>query len=247
MAKDSKGPDRYVRQVTEDTLSYVQSLQQELATQRDLVKTLTDQNEQLKGEVAALRADIDKRGAELISRYTFVEKQNANLANLYVASYRLHETVVHDEVLEVIKEILANLIGSEEVAVFERSPDGERVLLSWSSGLEAERVEGLAMQDGFVRDAIRSGEMFLSSDDLGEPRIPEEAELTACIPLTLNGQVTGAIAVFRLLSHKPSLTGVDHELFELLATHAATALYCARLHAAVTGTDSPAAPDGDAA
>jgi hypothetical protein len=45
--------------------------------------------------------------------------------------------------------------------------------------------------------------------------------------------VTGAIALFRLLPQKPALEDVDHELFELLATHAATALYCTRLHQGV--------------
>jgi hypothetical protein len=37
--------------------------------------------------------------------------------------------------------------------------------------------------------------------------------------------------VFRLLGHKPQLESVDLELFDLLATHAATALYCSDLHA----------------
>jgi GAF domain-containing protein len=42
--------------------------------------------------------------------------------------------------------------------------------------------------------------------------------------------VTGAIAIFRLLPQKVGLEEVDRELFELLATHAATALYCTQLH-----------------
>jgi hypothetical protein len=43
--------------------------------------------------------------------------------------------------------------------------------------------------------------------------------------------VSGAIALFRLLPQKSGIEAVDRELFELLATHAATALHCARLHA----------------
>jgi len=39
------------------------------------------------------------------------------------------------------------------------------------------------------------------------------------------------IALFTLLAHKPGLADVDRELFELLGTQAATALYCADLHA----------------
>ena len=44
-------------------------------------------------------------------------------------------------------------------------------------------------------------------------------------------RVTGAIAIFRLLPQKTGFEEVDRELFELLATHAATALYCTALHA----------------
>ena len=53
-----------------------------------------------------------------------------------------------------------------------------------------------------------------------------EERLTACIPLVLDGKVTGAIAIFRLLPQKAGIEDVDRELFDLLATHAATALYC---------------------
>jgi hypothetical protein len=49
--------------------------------------------------------------------------------------------------------------------------------------------------------------------------------------LTLDGRVTGAIAIFKLLPQKAGIEDLDREIFELLATHAATALYCTGLHA----------------
>ena len=39
-----------------------------------------------------------------------------------------------------------------------------------------------------------------------------------------------AIAIFGLLPQKQELAPVDYELFDLLATHAATALFCTRIH-----------------
>jgi GAF domain-containing protein len=57
--------------------------------------------------------------------------------------------------------------------------------------------------------------------------VEKKSGLTACIPLVLDGHVIGAIAVFRLLDQKESkLAPLDFELFDLLATHAASALYC---------------------
>jgi hypothetical protein len=48
----------------------------------------------------------------------------------------------------------------------------------------------------------------------------------------------------RLLEQKRSIEPVDYELFDLLATHAATALYCANLHAEATNTVGATAVEG---
>ena len=40
----------------------------------------------------------------------------------------------------------------------------------------------------------------------------------------------GAIAIYRLLAQKDGFSALDHELFTLLAGHAATAIFAARLH-----------------
>jgi GAF domain-containing protein len=62
-----------------------------------------------------------------------------------------------------------------------------------------------------------------------------DADVTACIPLRLDGVVTGAIVVYRLLPHKPGLEEIDFELFDLLALHAATALRFTQLAAEARG------------
>ncbi len=57
-----------------------------------------------------------------------------------------------------------------------------------------------------------------------------QAELTACIPVRLGGQVVGAIAVFRLLDHGARVCEIDRELLEQLTSQAAAALGCASPH-----------------
>jgi hypothetical protein len=59
-----------------------------------------------------------------------------------------------------------------------------------------------------------------------QTRGPGEEDLTAVVPLQLAGQVTGVISIFRLLPQKPRFEDLDHELFDLLASHAAMALHC---------------------
>jgi hypothetical protein len=75
-----------------------------------------------------------------------------------------------------------------------------------------------------------AGKTWISGRDTAQDAL-DESNLVACIPLNLGGEVTGAIAVFSLLSHKAGFEDLDYELFDLLATHAGTALYCTELHA----------------
>src|SRR5439155_1741475 len=74
---------------------------------------------------------------------------------------------------------------------------------------------------GTAGRVAQQGETYAGGDD--------DSDLVACIPLKLDGRVTGLIAIHRLLAHKASLEPLDHELFDLLATHAATALHCTSL------------------
>jgi nitrate/nitrite-specific signal transduction histidine kinase len=231
MTKTTKSPEAYVREVTGNTLAYVQELQHEIATLQERVATLET-------ERSRLRSEMDRRIVDKTEEYAAIEQQNANLANLYVASYRLHETLDRQEVLITIQEILANLVGSEEIGIFELTPDGERLRALWTFGVDETTYQTLSARGGVIGHAIATGKIFMASEGTKTATLSHETDLSACIPLTLGGQVTGAIAVFRLLEQKPTLTRVDRELFELLATHAATALYCTGLHARVGATAS---------
>ena len=73
---------------------------------------------------------------------------------------------------------------------------------------------------------LRFGEYFRETVVL---EVTDEAGLTASVPLVLESRVTGAITVFNLLGQKPGLEPVDLQLFDLLASHAATALHCTRM------------------
>src|SRR6185503_5039626 len=98
-------------------------------------------------------------------------------------------------------------------------------------GIEPERYRHIPLGSGLIGKVGQTGETYLteSSNENGNGRTADEEFLTSCIPLKVDGKVTGAIAIFRLLQQKNGLQEVDYELFHLLATHAATALYCSRV------------------
>jgi hypothetical protein len=212
---------------------------QELLEKVHLTGPLLDELAQLREEQARHRreqervqqeiSDIETRNRRFSEGYLEVERRNNDLMNLYVASYRLHGTVDREEVLATIQEIVANLVGCEESGIFEVSPSGDELRLVASVGINAEAFGTIKIGEGPIGEAVREGETFVAAS--AEPGAAPSKGLTACIPLKLNGRVTGAIVLFRLLPQKPVLQGVDHEMFDLLATHAATALYCTGLHA----------------
>ena len=53
----------------------------------------------------------------------------------------------------------------------------------------------------------------------------------ACIPLLMDGRTIGAIVIYKLLVQKNGFTNLDHELLDLLATQAVSALVGARCYA----------------
>lgn len=215
------------------------------AAQREIEKLTTrarkleadlEVSEQEKLRLAAQLTTMEAECKRYFDSYVDVELQNTNVANLYVASLRLHSTLDRDDVITAIQEIVINLIGSEELAIFELDPERRTPSLVSSFGVDPRPLHGVKTGVGVIGRSLASGEIFVATADRasrGPERdgaaSPEDAHVTACVPLVVGGRVTGAVAIFRLLEHKRSLEDVDHELFSLLGTQAATALYCTRL------------------
>lgn len=157
---------------------------------------------------------------QLLVKYAEVEMHNANLANLYVASHQLHGTLDRGAILEALQEIVVNLIGSEEFAICEIS--GEELTVAASVGVDAASISWNMPR---VRHAAETRELSIVPDRApGEPLV--------CLPLQVDGRLVGMVVILGLLVHKPALEPLDHELFDLIATHASTALYCCGLQEA---------------
>jgi hypothetical protein len=227
----------FIEKVATDNREYVQSLLDENrrlnATVLDLEVDRNRAKHALESALSELTsrekhlAAIEEESRHHSTRYAEVEQQNTNLANLYVASYQLNGTLHRERVLNAIKEIVINLIGSEELAIFEKT--GETLTLIDSFGIDENALVPLPLDaPGMITRVAALGETFIAAQTLIAAEGREE-NLTACIPLKLDDDVIAVIAIFRLLPQKVALEPVDLELFELLASHGATALYCTRL------------------
>jgi hypothetical protein len=148
----------YVRKVQEDTQNFAQGLIGEVERLRVLVASLESEKATLAAQARESRPSCApttrcaprSRGSRRRPRSTpramrEVEQQNSNLANLYVASYRLHGTLDRGEVIAAIQEIIANLVGSEEAALFEIDPDKKELELVASFGLDREQCPSIPL------------------------------------------------------------------------------------------------------
>jgi GAF domain len=189
---------------------------------------VSQENSQLRRRIEHLDSRFSATEAEnhdFAHRYAEVCEENENLANLYVASYRLHSTLDPSEVTEIICEILVELVGAEEFGLL--------MLDERTSELTPIRVEGpmqeypvhIRVGEGTIGSAVREGRASYCEQ-------PPPGTPLAIIPLQIKGHSVGALVVMRLLHGKTQFNAIAKELLGLLAGHAATALMSSRLYSA---------------
>lgn len=237
---------QYVHRVRDETQRYIHDLREENRALRAAVQAAEEECRRLRALADAtsvetmqlgrrlereqaekerlLRriAGVEEESRRVSDRYAEVERRNNDLASLYVASYQLHGSVDREEILAAIQEILINLIGTEDFAIFGIGADG-RLLRLASFG---EREDGVPSDHPQVHEVMASGAI-----EIDEASAAGDSErLVAVIPLHLAERVTGVIAVRSLLPQKAGTLGeLDRELCELLSRQAASAIYCASL------------------
>ena len=169
---------------------------------------------------------LEEENRQFAARFVEVEEENNNLANLYVASYQLHSTLNVAEVVKIIIEIVINLVGAQSFAVYVHDEKTGLLEAVASEGEDVAVFPSMLLGEGVVGSAVASGATYCS----GEPTSADFSRPIVAIPLRVNDRPIGAIAIFELLVQKDGLTPLDHELFTLLAGHAATAIFAAQLH-----------------
>jgi chemotaxis protein CheD len=166
----------------------------------------------------ALR-DIDRLSERLLG----AEQHVGELANLLVAVNSLHGAADPAGVVAAVRDIVANLVGSEEFALFDVA--GSHARLVDSSGVIGDTLADVST--GIIGAVASTGKPFIRR--AGGAGVPgSDASITACLPLRIRGSVVGVLAIFRLLPHKSLLEAGDLALFDLLSTHVASALLLSR-------------------
>jgi GAF domain-containing protein len=174
-------------------------------------------------------ADAESDRLELSARLADYEHQVGRLMNLYVATYQLHATLDPAEVQSTIAEIAINLLGAERFVLLFWKENATQCEIALSQGLEADKsgmytggvyAGGDAMVDATLSDGVLRIGPIAGSDAV------------AAVPLTVQGTTVGALVLLRLFPHKAALKPEDRDLLDLIAAHAASALFAARVYSA---------------
>ena len=233
----------FVQKLTISAQKHAEELFEQNERLKSLVASLEEKHNQISEELSSLRGERDALRAERvklksvldealaqnrrdIERSAMVEQQCTSLANLYVATFKLHGSVDRADVLAAISEIVVNLVGCEHFGVFERV-GGHLKLIGEFPAYPCPFRE-LPAQTGFVADIFEASGPWVGGRD-AQPPSPMPDDVTAVIPLRLGSELTGAVVLFTLLPQKGGTFGdVDLELMDLLTAHAATALFASR-------------------
>ena len=175
---------------------------------------------------------VEKENQEFANMYVEIQEQNEALTNLYVVSQQLHATFDLEEVKQIINDILVEMVGAEEFGLLLLDGSKRKLRVLTGEGIR-ERLpkDSLPMGEGIIGDVAATGESFYF-----EPKseIEVEAHLPlATLPMKLNGTTVGVVVIYKLLSHKNVFSPIDHQILELVAAHAASALVSARLHSSM--------------
>ena len=196
---------------------------------------LQQQIRQLENEKERLLQEyqkVEEENKSFDSRYVEIEEDNNNLAHLYVCSFQLHSTLLFEEVIQIIMEIIINLIGAEDFGILLLDEKAGVLKPVAMEGFPLEAIGDVPVGEGLIGAAVVTGENYYDSDMNAEvayrKRDPDKP--LVCIPLKIKDRVIGVIVLYKLLPQKTQFANVDYELFTLLAGHAATAIFSARLY-----------------
>jgi uncharacterized protein YigA (DUF484 family) len=184
----------------------------------------------------APEAEVLRSRAQLRSLREQIENKDFLLKRLNAASVRLIQALELGDVYEAIAEIIANLVGSEEVAFFLYSSAAKTFSLAWSWGVDPAILKPFASGAGMLGRAVHKGASQFRDRQPDALLLPHEKNLTACIVLKSGDTSLGVIAIFGLLPQKNRFEWADFEILKFLEIYGAAAIQFHELQKTLVAT-----------
>jgi hypothetical protein len=189
--------------------------------QQLLLRAGKDADERHREHVRQIQA-LEGNLVEMEQLLVRTEQQASQLLNLYVATYQLHASLETSDVRAAIADIAVNLLGAERFTIWLKDDAGTLWAAPEGAGLRGVDAPGKSYGGG---DSLIDACLTQSAPQFGP--VLGSTSLVA-VPFVRQGSAVGVLAVDAFLRHKPGLTADDHELLDMMAAHAASALLAAR-------------------
>jgi hypothetical protein len=177
--------------------------------------------EQLERQLANVQADQE----ELTSQLVEAENLAGKLMSLYVATFQLHVSLDPIEVQTAIAEIARDLLGASSFALLIKDDQ--------EGGCEVALALGIPPGSRFQGSHYAGGDPIVDATLAdGVLRMEEggSSEALAAVPLRVEEVTVGALVIREVLAHKSTPLSADRDILDLLAAHAASALFAARVY-----------------
>ena len=151
-----------------------------------------------------------------LERQEFAQ-ESSDQAKVFAARTRLQNAVGRADALDAIREIAANLIGTEEVAVFKFAVQRAAFWLDWSFGIDHHSNPVLEVSQEPRLQEVLAGKPVFQGDDGEEELLSFDGSASALVPILVDGSTSAVIVLFRLFPHKPGIEPVDRAICEVLS------------------------------
>lgn len=203
-----------VRQVRRERTAPVDSnayaaLQAEAKASREEANALRDESRQLEARCAQL------------------EEEHRRIAHLYDAMHQLHSSRSTRGVVQTIAEVLHESVAARCFGIYLYDDRTAELRLALARRHAPDDFPSIAEAAGAVWRALGTPAIVSSERPGGDA-----CEPPVVIALRDGQRPVGAVVIRELAPEKVGFRPLDHDLFRVLATHAATAAVAARLHTA---------------
>lgn len=138
-------------------------------------------------------------------------------SKIYAAVLRLQDAVDQADALLAIQEITANLLGSEEVAIFKVDDEKAVCWLYWYFGIDPNKNAFLDVMREPALQVALTGKIVIAGDSSAEKLLSVDHPVTALVPILASGAITAVLVIFRLLPQKTRFDAIDREVCEVLS------------------------------
>lgn len=146
-------------------------------------------------------------------------------ARVDAARKRLRECREQHEACEAIREIVSNLVGCEEMALFQLHQRNAQFELLWSFGVDPHDLHVPEVISSSVLPGLLAGETHIAEGSSCTKGACPGARASAILPIQLQGKTVAVLVLLRLLLQKAKIDEQDTRVFSVIVKEAGNPLF----------------------